>query len=124
MWWAEEAIDADGITEIRQNQLRLFGETWTQACAQAPLLIGLALHHGELISRSQAEMVQTALTSLQELVPLLLAPKLADEWSEYAKDFTQRALLFVETLCERGDASLARDKDGFKPVLAFDYDVI
>ncbi len=124
MWWAEEAIDADGIAEIRQNQLRLFGETWTQTCAQAPLLVGLALHHGELIGRSQAEMVQTALTSLQELVPLLLAPKLADQWSEYAKDFTQRTLLFVETLCERGDASLARDKEGFKPVLAFDYDVI
>jgi pimeloyl-ACP methyl ester carboxylesterase len=124
MWWDEEMIDANGVAEIRQNSLRMLSETWTAACAQAPLLVGLALHHSELIGRSQAEMVQSTLTSLQDLMPRLLAPKLADEWSEYAKDFTQRSLLFVETLCERGDACIARDKEGFKPVLAFDYDII
>jgi pimeloyl-ACP methyl ester carboxylesterase len=124
MWWAEETIDASGVAEIRHNYFRLLGENWTQAWAQAPLLMGLALHHGEVIGRNQAEMAQTALTSSEELMPLLLAPKLADEWSDYAKDFAQRALLFVETLCQRGDACIARDKDGFKPVLAFGYDVV
>jgi pimeloyl-ACP methyl ester carboxylesterase len=124
MWWAEETIDAGGAAEIRHNTVRLLGENWTQAWAQAPLLFGLALHHGEVIGRSQAEIVQTTLTSWQDLMPLLLAPKLADEWSDYAKDFAQRAVLFVETLCQRGDACIARDKDGFKPVLAFDYDIV
>ena len=122
MWGAEEMIDANGVAESRHNALRLLGETWTAAYAQAPLLIGLAMHHGELIRRSQAEAVETTATALQDLMPLLLAPKLADEWSDYAKDFAQRWLLFVETLCERGDACITRDKDGFKPVLAFDYE--
>jgi pimeloyl-ACP methyl ester carboxylesterase len=124
MWWDDEMIGANGVAEGRQNYLRMLAETWTQACAQAPILVGLGLHHGELIGRSQAKAVEATMSAVQELVPLLLAPKAADEWSDYAKDFAQRWLLFIETLCERGDACITRDKEGFKPVLAFDYDIV
>ena len=72
----------------------MLGETWTQACAQAPILVGLGLHHGELIGRSHAEAFEATMTAVQELIPLLLAPRVADEWSDYARDFGQRWLLF------------------------------
>ncbi len=51
-------------------------------------------------------------------------PKAADAFSEYVKDCGQRWILFLDTLCRRGDACIVREKEGFKPVLAFDYDMV
>jgi pimeloyl-ACP methyl ester carboxylesterase len=40
------------------------------------------------------------------------------------KDSGQRWILFLDTLCRRGDACIAREKEDFRPVLAFDYDIV
>ena len=57
-------------------------------------------------------------------MPKLLASKAGDAFSEYLQDAAQRWILFLDTLCQRGDACLVREKEAFKPVLAFDYDMI
>ncbi len=57
-------------------------------------------------------------------MPKLMVPKVGDAFSEYVQDFGQRWILFLDTLCQRGDACIAREKEGFRPVLAFDYDMI
>jgi pimeloyl-ACP methyl ester carboxylesterase len=124
MWWAEMLVDGDAFSEQPQKALRAFQESWADAFAQGPLVAKLAMQHAEAITRAQAEAMQTTQTALQALMPRLLAPKLGDEFSEYLRDFSQRWVLFLETLCQRGDACIVREKEGFKPVLAFDYDII
>jgi hypothetical protein len=117
-------IDADWLAEYQRNQFRALNETWAQACEQAPLLANLSLRHGEVIARGQTEAAQATMGALKSVMPMLLAPKLGDEFSEYARDVGQRWVLFLDTLCRRGDACIVREKEGFKPVLAFDYDIV
>jgi pimeloyl-ACP methyl ester carboxylesterase len=64
------------------------------------------------------------MTALAELAPALLVPGLLDAFAAYAKDRGQRWILFLDTLCQRGDACIAREEEGYKPVLAFDYDIV
>lgn len=117
-------IDTDALLENQRRYLQTLKENWTHASEQVGLLSNLCLLHGEAIRRSQTEAANATLTSLQSLMPKLTAPKFIDALSEYAKDFGQRWVLLLDTLCRRGDACIAREKEGFKPALAFDYDMI
>jgi hypothetical protein len=116
--------DMDAFAQGRQQSLRALTETWQDANEQAKLLSTLGLQHAEAIGRSQLEAARTTLTALQNVMPTLLVPKVGDAFREYVKDAGQRWVLFLETLCRRGDACMQREKEGFKPVLAFDYDMI
>ena len=53
-----------------------------------------------------------------------MAPKSGEALASYVRDAGQRWILFLETLCRRGDACIAREKETFKSVLAFDYDMV
>jgi pimeloyl-ACP methyl ester carboxylesterase len=117
-------IYTDALAKHQQSYLKALNESWAEACQQMPLLGNLSLRHSEIIGRSQADAVGAAVMSLQELMPKLLAPKAGDAFSEYLLDAAQRWILFLDTLCQRGDACLVREKEAFKPVLAFDYDMI
>ena len=60
----------------------------------------------------------------QDLMPRLAACRMPrGACPNICQDCGQRWILFLDTLCRRGDACVAREKEGFKPVLAFDYDV-
>jgi pimeloyl-ACP methyl ester carboxylesterase len=52
------------------------------------------------------------------------APCSADEWQRYAVDFAQRSILFWDTLRERGNQFLERERTGKPPVLHFGYETI
>ena len=54
----------------------------------------------------------------------MAVPGAADAFYEYMKDCGQRWILFLDTLCQRGDACIVREIEGFKPVLAFDYEMV
>ncbi len=45
-------------------------------------------------------------------------------WASYAVDATQRALLFWDTLRQRGDNFVQNTAEGLKPVLHFDYETV
>jgi pimeloyl-ACP methyl ester carboxylesterase len=64
------------------------------------------------------------LSGLQRLALKFAAPAVGDAFSAYIRDFEQRRVLFLDTLCERGDVCIVREKEGFRPVLAFDYDMV
>jgi len=116
--------DNDALAQDQQRSLQTLRENWAYAGEQVTLLSRLSLHHGQAIARSQAEAARATMTALQALAPTFLVPKIVDAFAEYAKDRGQRWVLFLDTLCQRGDACSAREKDPFKPVLAFDYDMI
>ena len=117
-------IDTDKLAHSRERYTQALNEIWAETVAQWPLVSGLGLRHGETMSRSQAETAGAAMAQWQALLPQLMAPNAPDAWREYVEDCSQRWVLFLETLCRRGDACIAREKEGFKPVLAFDYDMI
>jgi pimeloyl-ACP methyl ester carboxylesterase len=116
--------DTDAFIHDQQKYLNLIGENSNYASEQTELLYDLSLRHGQEIGRGQAAALRATINTLQELAPKFLTPRVADAYAEYIKDCGQRWILFFDTLCRRGDACIAREKDGFKPVLAFDYDII
>jgi pimeloyl-ACP methyl ester carboxylesterase len=116
--------DIDALVEAQQHYVNALRENWSYAGEQATLLSRLALHHGQAIARSQADAARATMTAMQDLAPKLLVPNIVDAFADYTKDCGQRWILFLDTLCRRGNACIAREKEGFKPVLAFDYDMI
>ena len=45
-------------------------------------------------------------------------------WSQYSTDVAQRSILFLDTLRERGNNFVERNRQGLPPVLHFDYETI
>jgi hypothetical protein len=45
-------------------------------------------------------------------------------WYEYSTDFAQRSVLFWDTLRERGNSFVERNRQGLPPVLHFDYETV
>ena len=117
-------IDPEAFVENQKASLQLLRDSWSVACEQMALLTRLSLHHGQAMGRSAVETAYETGTSLQSLMPRLASPGAADAMAEYVRDCGQRWILFLDTLCRRGDACAVREQEDFKPVLAFDYDVI
>jgi pimeloyl-ACP methyl ester carboxylesterase len=65
-------------------------------------------------ARSLAQKASTPATPLEAL----------RQWHDYATDFTQRSILFWDTLRQRGNNWLAHEAAGKPPVLAYDYEVL
>ncbi|QJD58223.1 DUF3141 domain-containing protein [Pseudomonas sp. gcc21] len=57
---------------------------------------------------------------LQQQLPL---PSTLD-WLEYLNDAGQRSLLFMDTLRQRGDNTLAHQRNAFPLLISFDYEVL
>jgi pimeloyl-ACP methyl ester carboxylesterase/tellurite resistance protein len=119
-------IDINADTKGQWNYLQQIAEIWGLGLAsgQLPLLSKLSKHHGAIIARSQTEAARAAAEAMQKVMPQLAAPEAAKAYSEYVRDFGQRWVLYLDTLCQRGDAAIAREKQGSTPVLAFDYDMV
>jgi pimeloyl-ACP methyl ester carboxylesterase len=116
--------DSNIFAEQGHVYLRGVQQAWLQATEQLKMLGELSVKHGEAIGRSQAAATRSTMASLQELMPRLAIPRADALWSEYLRDASQRWMLFIDTLCRRGDAAIVREMEGFKPVLAFDYDMV
>jgi pimeloyl-ACP methyl ester carboxylesterase len=116
--------DTDALAQGQQRYLQMLKESWASIGRQAALLGHLSQRHGDAIRRSQMEAARATMTAMQQLMPKFLVPNVADAFSEYMKDSGQRWILFLDTLCRRGDACIAREKEDFRPVLAFDYDIV
>ena len=112
------------LAETQQRQLQASKENWAYAGEQAALLGHWSFHHAQAIARRQIEATRDTATALSALAPQFLVPKAIDAFFEYANDGAQRWILFLDTLCQRGEAVTAREKEAFAPVLAFGYDLI
>ena len=112
------------FAQDHRRYLNIFKKSWADAGKQLTVLGNLSRHHSETIRRDQTVVARATLSALQDLMPRLLVPKIGDEFSEYIRDFGQRWILFLDTLCQRGDANRVREREGFKPVLAFSYDMV
>lgn len=97
---------------------------WQIGQKQARLLNDLAQKHSEAISAVHSGALQARMSKVEALMPDLFAPDATHALNEYVQDAWQRWILFLDILRERGNSYVTREKEGFKPVLAFDYEMI
>jgi pimeloyl-ACP methyl ester carboxylesterase len=102
----------------------LLGKAAAQIGEQSAMLLKLAQRHGEAISQTYWTELQRRLGDLAALAPHLSNPAAPNAFRDYLQDCTERWILFLDTLRQRGNAYLEREKEGFKPVLVFDYEII
>ncbi|MGO9173447.1 MAG: DUF3141 domain-containing protein [Rhodomicrobium sp.] len=95
-----------------------------QAGEQSALLMDLAARHAEAIGQTYWTGFQRWLSDVSALAPRLSDPKAAEDFKAYAEDWSERWILFLDTLRQRGNSYLVREKEGFKPVLVFDYKLL
>ena len=88
------------------------------------MLVELARRQTETIIGTHAEALRAKMAEVESLMPSLYGPLAIEAFQEYVEDASQRWLLFLDTLRRRGNSYVEREKEGFKPVLVFDYDLI
>ncbi|MEM8838651.1 MAG: DUF3141 domain-containing protein [Pseudomonadota bacterium] len=117
---AEEAgSQTNGAGE--SNSIRTPLETFQR---QAALIHSLTFKHTQTIAQAQFEATRKTFDGFQKMVPLLFSPNVFQDMFAYWRDVGERSVLFTETLYDRGNNAVAREEEGLKPVLAFDYDMI
>ncbi len=87
-------------------------------------LVALGLHHGHGLAATHAETVSLAHTALYGIGRQMAVANVFQAATEYMGDCCQRTVLFLDTLRQRGTSYIERERDGFKPVLVFDYDLV
>ncbi|HLN09472.1 MAG TPA: hypothetical protein VK281_11030, partial [Xanthobacteraceae bacterium] len=103
----------DTVLENHRAYLLTLAEGWADTCRQWPLLANLALRHGEMIGRTHTEAAYATWTGMQNLMAGLATTTAADAFSDYVRDCGQRWILFLDTLCRRGNACIVRQQEGF-----------
>ena len=80
----------------------------------------IALGHGERMRKSWADL-KPALGKTAESAK---RGDLLREAQDYVRDATERTVLTLDVLRERGNADIAHEANGTPPVLVYDYDVV
>ncbi|MFZ4808527.1 MAG: DUF3141 domain-containing protein [Hyphomicrobiaceae bacterium] len=91
---------------------------------QTSLMLDLARKHAGGIAQAHGEALKVTLGEASALMPEFYRGNAAENLQAYTQDVMQRWVLFLDTLRERGNSYVVREKEGFKPVLVFDYDMV
>ncbi|WP_449431954.1 DUF3141 domain-containing protein [Pseudomonas putida] len=106
------------------------GQTDSVASQDKPLVFQQTLaDHLSHVRRLNTRNILEALHKRQEktLAPLrngLLSQPTFNDWLEYLTDFSQRSVLFWDTLRQRGDNTLAHQRDGYPLLLKFAHETL
>lgn len=91
---------------------------------QASLLAALVQKHTQSIVEQHAANLNASISQIAALAPSLMGVDALAAWQSYTVDAFQRWVLFLDILRERGNSYIEREKEGFKPVLVFDYTMV
>ena len=106
----DKTSDMGGAFGIAEQQMAVLGD--------------LGRHHGQMLSQVHWDRIGRTISAFGTLAPKLAGPDAFDAYRDYLSDVAQRGVLFMDTLRRRGDSYIAREQEGFKPVLVFDYDLV
>ena len=110
--------------EAIQRQLAGRSDRLEHAGELVDLLMRTSAMHSESISRTHARRSKATLERMTEIVDGVTPDTIMEAWRDYLVDATQRAVLTVDTLRERGDIFLEHEAAGCPPVLVYDYEVV
>jgi pimeloyl-ACP methyl ester carboxylesterase len=92
------------------------------------ILMRSVMAHAERISREHQDRFKESLATLSNLTKTMSesarGETLGAAWQAYVKDASQRFVLTLDTLRERGDIFLSHEAAGCPPVLTYDYEVV
>lgn len=89
--------------------------------AHANSLADLARRQVGSIIEAQTAALNEQISQVASVAPALYGPNALADFRSYAEDAFQRWILFLDILRERGNSYVEREREGFKPVLVFDY---
>ena len=126
---AESLVKESFISEARRDREARIqaGEKFTQDNARYVQTVGnLLAQHLQNIPRGHTEELATRFAELQAILNTATAssPQAFQFAREYVLDASQRWVLYVDALRQRGNAYLAHEAAGCPPVLAYDFEVI
>jgi pimeloyl-ACP methyl ester carboxylesterase len=111
-----------------EKSLRRVAEDGATLAAQWRNLQLLSSMHMRKIALGHAERLSQTLGALKPLLgqtaEAAKSGKLAEQAREYVRDATQRAVLTLDVLRERGNNDIAHEAAGTPPVLIYDYEVL
>ncbi|MCF1710798.1 DUF3141 domain-containing protein [Tabrizicola sp. J26] len=92
------------------------------------ILSTAALRHSRRIQETHAERARSLIGKSRALIGTLRDEQagggLAQAWTDYLRDASQRAVLAMDTLRKRGDIFLEHEAAGCPPVLVYDYETV
>ncbi|MEQ1673060.1 MAG: DUF3141 domain-containing protein, partial [Hyphomicrobium sp.] len=115
---------ADTISISMAGQTEVDGTMAQPLIGETGALFNLANHHTQSIFKTHAEQLAQRVAEIDALTPELVGDGAAEAFGAYVGDVMQRSVLFLDLLRERGNSFIAREKEGFKPVLAFSYEMV
>jgi pimeloyl-ACP methyl ester carboxylesterase len=115
-----DAEGLDGLSRVSQRLDTIAGGTSEQL-----LLLGtLAIDRAERTRKLHWTGLTCRMGELGGIATGLAGAHAPEAFGAWYVDFLQRWILFLDVLRERGNSYVEREREGFKPVLVFDYDVI
>ncbi len=84
----------------------------------------LAAQHAARTGKAHLDALAARIGEINDYSAEFAGPTVADQFGRYCADVMQRWVLFLDVMRERGNSYVEREKEGFKPVLAFDYDMV
>lgn len=94
---------------------------------QAELLLRAASRNGERIGGEHGPRLTGALKAISEAATALSMGRGSQDtmalWLDYLRDRTERMVLTLDALRERGDIFVAHERAGCPPVLIYDYEI-
>jgi pimeloyl-ACP methyl ester carboxylesterase/tellurite resistance protein len=112
------------VNELVEKSLAESNRAIAGTSRQQTLLGDLAMKHAETIREANWHKLSEAFKTSTALATTLFGPGVAFAAADYLRDAAQRTVLFVDALRERGNSYIAREAEGFKPVLIFPYETV
>jgi len=119
--------EGDMLTIVRRSLHDASSEI-DASSATFNILSAAASRHSRRISETHSRRAHETISAVEELVGELRRSqaegRLATDWSTYAQDVRERAVLTLDALRRRGDIFLEHEEAGCPPVLIYDYEIV
>ncbi|MEL6480164.1 MAG: DUF3141 domain-containing protein, partial [Pseudomonadota bacterium] len=120
----------DGTAKAEAERMAEFAAQLAAASDAADLILRAGSRHATAISDTHRARTRHILDELQSTLSVLTAPTAspdnphAHDLAAYLRDATERFILALDALRERGDIFLEHEAAGCPPVLAYDYEKV
>ena len=110
--------------EALQRQMQGRSDRLSEQGEMLDLLMRSSSIHAESIARTHGKRSRATFDRMGEIIEGMAPDTLMADWRAYLLDATQRAVLTMDTLRERGDNFVVHEREGCPPVLAYEYEVV
>ncbi|WP_170546078.1 DUF3141 domain-containing protein [Ruegeria arenilitoris] len=116
---------AQDAAAVQDRTFDIVTRALDQSGVQWHLLARSARLQSEKIAETHSERTRDLMQGFADATQRLMrSHSMAKDWASYLKDASQRVVLTMDALRERGDVFLEHEAAGCPPVLAYDYEVI